>query len=156
MNFTQLKLFKINNIIIIFLKELTYCPRAPRMFPNTCCKRAASPPRSQKGEKREERDALSFTLSSPLPPFCPLSSLSPTLSPAPLPLSLRNDTHASSGYPCHLPLTSCGSRDHVLSVPREPPFRTDHLAAPVMGTGRPAFTVTNTQRSGITTNICIS
>ncbi len=40
--------------------------------------------------------------------------------------------------------------------PMGPPFRTDHLAAPVMGTGRPAFTVKNTDRRGITTNICIS
>lgn len=40
--------------------------------------------------------------------------------------------------------------------PTGPPFRTDHLAAPVMGTGRPAFTVKNTDRRGITTNICIS
>lgn len=52
-------------------------------------------------------------------------------SPPSFPLSLRNDTHANTGYPCHLPLTSCGSRDHVFSVPWDPPLRTDHLAAPV-------------------------
>ena len=46
-----------------------------------------------------------------------LLSLSLSLSLFPFPLSLRNDTHANSGYPCHLPLTSCGSRDHVFSVP---------------------------------------
>lgn len=150
---TQLFFFQLTIFWFKFEKltsQMSAC--AAHVPKNTCCKRAASPPRRQKGEEpRGKRRAKLHT-----PSFLSFSPLSPTLSPAPLPLSLRNDTHASSGYPCHLPLTSCGSRDHVLSVPREPPFRTDHLAAPVMGTGRPTFTVTNTQRSGITTNICIS
>lgn len=81
MNFTQPKLFKINNIIIIFLKELTYCQRAPRMFPNTCCKRAASPPRSQKGGKtRGKRCTKLHTLFSTDSFLSPLLSLPHTLS----------------------------------------------------------------------------
>ncbi|KAI9544507.1 hypothetical protein NQZ68_001380 [Dissostichus eleginoides] len=40
--------------------------------------------------------------------------------------------------------------------PMGSPYRTDHLAAPVMGTGRPAFTVKKHRPERITTNICIS
>lgn len=85
---------------------LTSCQRASSMFLKIPSETAASSRVKRKCEQHS-----SFLCCVPL--F--LLLLSP---PHALPsLSLRNDTHANSGYPCHLPLTSYGSRDHVFSVP---------------------------------------
>lgn len=94
---------------------LTTCQRAPCMFPNISSESTASSLINHKLEEKKLQAAHSLLRSArPFPPFSPTLSPTPSLS---LPLSLRNDTHANSGYPCHLPLTSCGSRDHVFSVP---------------------------------------
>lgn len=90
---------------------------------------------------------------SSFPVLCPALS-TPSLSPTHSLLPLFEEWHSCQQ---RVPMPSAVD---VLWQPRPrvrrptgPPCRTDHLAAPVMGTRRPAFTVRNTERRGIITNI---
>ena len=136
------------NTIVSKIITLTTGQRAACMFPNISSESALQLLLLSQIKRKKQKAAHSLFSASPSCAL-PLSLSSPSL-------SLFEEWHSCQQ---RVPMPSAAD---VLWQPRPrvqrpmgPPFRTDHLAAPVMGTGRPAFTVRNTDRRGITTNICV-